>query len=121
MVVLRTWTYMVKAIIFDIDGTLLDSVDLHAEAWQEAFRKFGYDFPFDKIRSQIGKGGDQLLPFFLSVKGLKEKGKEISDYRSRLFKEQYLPKVRPFAVVRELFEKVKANGQKPALASSATG
>ena len=45
---------MVKAVIFDIDGTLVDSVDLHARAWQEAFAKFGHDIQYDKIRSQIG-------------------------------------------------------------------
>src|SRR4051794_12532369 len=112
---------MVKAVIFDIDGTLLDSVDLHAEAWQEAFRKFGYDFPFDKIRSQIGKGGDQLLPVFLSEEDQKQKGKKTSEYRSQLFKDKYLPAVKPFPCVRELFKKVKAHGQKPALASSAKG
>ena len=54
------------AILFDIDGTLLDSVDLHARAWREAFLAFGKDLPFALVRSQIGKGGDQLLPVFLS-------------------------------------------------------
>ena len=64
---------MIEAVIFDIDGTLLDSVDLHAQAWQEAFRHFGYEIPFADIRSQIGKGGDQLLPVFLSEQELKAK------------------------------------------------
>jgi HAD superfamily hydrolase (TIGR01549 family) len=112
---------MVKAVVFDIDGTLLDSVDLHAGAWQEAFKKFGYDFPFNKIRSQIGKGGDQLLPVFLSEEDQKEKGKAVTEYRSQLFKDKYLSKVKPFPYVRELFEKVKAHGQKPGVASSAKG
>jgi hypothetical protein len=56
---------MTKAFLFDIDGTLVDSVDLHTRSWQEAFRHFGHEIPFDAIRSQIGKGGDQLLPVFL--------------------------------------------------------
>ena len=112
---------MPEAVIFDIDGTLLDSVDLHAQAWQEAFRHFGHEIPFDKIRSQIGKGGDQLLPVFLSPAELKEKGKTIEEYRGRLFKEKYLPGVKPFPGVRELFLKIKANGQQVALASSAKG
>jgi HAD superfamily hydrolase (TIGR01549 family) len=112
---------MPEAVIFDIDGTLLDSVDLHAEAWQEAFRHFGHDIPLDKIRSQIGKGGDQLLPVFLSPEELKEKGKALEEYRGRLFKEKYLPRVKPFPGVRELFLKIKANGQQTALASSAKG
>lgn len=112
---------MPKAIIFDIDGTLLDSVDLHAQAWQEAFSHFGHEIPFEEIRSQIGKGGDQLLPVFLSKQELQEKGKELQEYRGNLFKEKYLSKVKPFPGVRELFEKVKANGQQVALASSAKG
>lgn len=112
---------MAKAIIFDIDGTLLDSVDLHAQAWQEAFRHFGHEFPFEKIRSQIGKGGDQLLPVFLSEDEVKKRGKEIEEYRSDLFKRKYLAQVKPFACVRELFLKAKNQGQQVALASSAKG
>src|SRR5438477_1045541 len=48
------------AALFDIDGTLVDSVDLHARAWQETFVWFGKRVPFDAVRAQIGKGGDQL-------------------------------------------------------------
>jgi HAD superfamily hydrolase (TIGR01549 family) len=110
---------MTEAVIFDIDGTLLDSVDLHAQAWQEAFKHFGYGIPFNEIRAQIGKGGDQLLPVFLSPEELKEKGKSLEEFRGSLFKQNYLPKVRPFPYVRELFQKLKANGQQIALASSA--
>jgi HAD superfamily hydrolase (TIGR01549 family) len=110
---------MTKAVIFDIDGTLLDSVDLHAQAWQEAFSHFGHEIAFDEIRSQIGKGGDQILPVFLSAEELKEKGKALEKFRASLFKQKYLPKVRPFPKVRELFLKVKGGGQQVALASSA--
>ena len=112
---------MAEAIVFDIDGTLLDSVDLHAQAWQEAFRHFGREIPLVDIRSQIGKGGDQLLPVFLPEGELKAYWKELEEFRGRLFKEKYLAKVKPFRGVRELFLKVKENGQKVALASSAKG
>ena len=112
---------MPEAIIFDIDGTLLDSVDLHAQAWQEAFRHFGHEIRFEEIRSQIGKGGDQLMPVFLDEQELKQIGKALEEYRARLFKEKYLPKVKPFPGVRELFLKIKGNAQEVALASSARG
>ena len=59
---------MPKAAIFDLDGTLLDSVDLHALAWHEAMKKFGHDVSFERARSQIGKGGDKLIPEYLSVR-----------------------------------------------------
>ena len=113
--------HSVKAVIFDIDGTLLDSVDLHAKAWVEAFQHFGFTVEYPAVRSQIGKGGDQLLPEFLSPEELKAKGEELQKYRSDLFKSKYLSQVKPFPRVRELFEKVLAGGQKTALASSAKG
>ena len=112
---------MAEAVIFDIDGTLLDSVDLHAKAWQEAFQHFGHKIPYDEIRSQIGKGGDQLLPVFLSDGQIKEEGKALQEFRSKLFKEKFLPQVKPFPGVRELFLKIKGEGQQLGLASSAKG
>ncbi len=57
---------MIEAVIFDVDGTLVDSVDFHAEAWERAFARHGHDIAFAALRAQIGKGGDQLMPEFLS-------------------------------------------------------
>ncbi|HXR86630.1 MAG TPA: alpha/beta fold hydrolase [Stellaceae bacterium] len=108
-----------SAVIFDIDGTLVDSVDLHAQAWQEAFRHFGHEIDYGAIRSQIGKGGDQLMPVFLSQDELREKGEALENYRAALFKEKYLPRVTGFAAVRSLFERLRADGKRIVLASSA--
>ena len=54
---------VVKAVIFDMDGTLVDSVDLHAKAWQDAFRDFGQDFELEAIRQQIGKAETSCCRF----------------------------------------------------------
>lgn len=108
-----------KAVIFDVDGTLTDSVDLHAKAWQETLNYFGHAVPFGKIRSQIGKGGDQLIPVFLSEQEVEEKGEEIKKYRGTLFKKSFLSQVKPFPKVRELFERLLEDEWKLALASSA--
>ena len=110
---------MVKAVIFDIDGTLIDSVDLHARAWQEAFAHFGKQFDFERVRYQIGKGGDQLLPVFLSEEEIEKFGDELTEYRGELFKREYLPRVVAFPRVRELFERILRDGKRIALASSA--
>jgi HAD superfamily hydrolase (TIGR01549 family) len=108
-----------EAVIFDIDGTLVDSVDLHAKAWQMAFDKFGKKVSFGAIRRQIGKGADQLLPVFFSKDELDQFGDELNSYRSKLFKQEYLPTVKAFPKVRELFERIKQDGKQIALASSA--
>ena len=110
---------MVKAVIFDIDGTLIDSVDLHAAAWQEALRHFGHDVPFPKVRTQIGKGGDLLMAELLPEEEVRRRGKEIEEYRLELFKREYLLRVKPFPKVRELLERIRADGKRIALASSA--
>lgn len=108
-----------RAAIFDIDGTLLDSVDLHAEAWRQVFLHRGRDIPFDDVRAQIGKGGDQLLPVFFSREELERHGKDMETERGKLFKKEFLPQVKPFPGVRALFERIRQAGLKIALASSA--
>jgi HAD superfamily hydrolase (TIGR01509 family) len=109
---------MIKAAVFDIDGTLIDTVDLHAQAWVEALKHFGYDIAFQDMRSQIGKGGDQILHGLLPPDVVEQRGKEIQDFRSALFKRAYMHKARAFPGVRELFERIRAAGQKAVLASS---
>ena len=110
---------MVQAVIFDVDGTLVDSVDLHAQAWKVAFEKFGKAIPFHQVRRQIGKGSDQLLPVFFSKEELSRFGEELDDYRSEVFKKEYLPRVEAFPKVRELFQCIKNDRKQIVLASSA--
>ena len=75
--------------------------------------------PFEKVRRQIGKGGDNLMPVFLSQKQLHSFGRELDTFRSGHFKRKYLEYLRPFAGVRPLFERLMADGISIALASSA--
>jgi HAD superfamily hydrolase (TIGR01549 family) len=109
---------MVKAVIFDIDGTLIDTVDLHAQAWVEALKHFGYEIAFRDMRSQIGKGGDQILHGLLPPDMVEKRGEEIQEFRGNLFKRDYLSKARAFPGVRDLFERIRDAGQRAVLASS---
>jgi HAD superfamily hydrolase (TIGR01509 family) len=85
------------------------------------FAHFGYEVSFDDIRRQIGKGGDQIPPAFLPKDVVEKRGKDIDQYRHDLFVREFLPKVRAFPKVRELFERILADNLKIALASSAKG
>src|SRR5918993_2035218 len=111
---------MIKAVIFDVDGTLIDTVDLHAACWVEALKHYGIEVPFDDIREQIGKGGDQLLHGLIPPDIIEHKGEEIQEFRSDLFKREYMHKARSFPGVRELFEHIRGSGQRAVLASSGT-
>jgi HAD superfamily hydrolase (TIGR01549 family) len=112
---------MVKALIFDVDGTLVDSVAIHAKAWQDAFDEFGHAVPFCELRGQIGKGGDELLPVFLSKDEIDAKGERLKARRSEILTERYLPKIKAFPKVRSLFERFRDDGIRIVLASSAKG
>ena len=109
---------MVKAVIFDMDGTLIDSVDLHAKAWQDAFLNFGHVLELKAIRDQIGKGGDQLLPVFLTREEIDAKGPTWRN-TAAILKERYLSQIEAFPKVTELFHRIRADKIKIVLASSA--
>src|ERR1043165_4568153 len=96
----------ISSVLFDVDGTLIDSVDAHAKAWAEALHRWGHDVPFEAVRRQIGKGGDQLMPVFLSKDEVARRGKELETYRGQLFKRKYLSQVKSFPGVRELFQRL---------------
>lgn len=109
----------IAGVIFDVDGTLVDSVDLHARAWQEALGHFGYEVPREVVRAQIGKGGDKLVAEFVPTAELADIEERLTSYRADLFRRRYLPEVRGFPGVRALFERLRADGKRLALASSA--
>ena len=48
--------------LFDVDGTLVDSTYMHALAWWQAFRRADIDIPIWRIHRAIGMGADQLVP-----------------------------------------------------------
>jgi membrane protein len=105
-------------VLFDVDGTLVDSNDLHAAAWDEAFRHFGFDLGVERIRGQIGKGGDNLIPALLPSLS-DERREQLESFRGTLFQRNYLARVVPFPEVCALFERVRSSGLKIVLASSA--
>jgi HAD superfamily hydrolase (TIGR01549 family) len=110
---------MVEVVVFDVDGTLIDSNDVHARSWVDAFREINKHVDFPAIRRQIGKGGDQLLPVFLDEGEIKSIGAALEKRRGEILKEAYLNTIKPFPGVRDLFLRLRDHGIKIALASSA--
>lgn len=107
-----------KAVFFDLDGTLVDSNEFHVMAWEEAFRDAGHLAAKEAIRSQIGKGADQLIPALLPR--LDEKASKATAGRHReIFRTRYLKQVKPFPHATDLVEMVHAKGMSVILASSA--
>lgn len=109
----------IKAILFDIDGTLVDSNDLHVLAWQEAFADIGARFDDQTLHDQIGKGTDKLVPSLMP--GLpKNEQKKLGEAHGAIFKSRYLDLVKPFPDAHDLLARAQASGFRLALASSAS-
>ena len=109
---------MVKAVLCDIDGTVVDSNWLHAEAWKRAFAEMDIMLDREEVRRQIGKGGDELIPVFVSWWKRYSVEEPLKRYREWIFREDFLPQVKALPKVREFAEELKQRGIRFALASS---
>jgi membrane protein len=110
----------IKALILDIDGTLLDSNWQHVDAWAEAFAGEGYHLDRQTLHDQIGKGGDNLVPTLVpdAPDDVKER---LEKAEGPIYKDKYRNSVKPFPGARELMVEATRRGQKVVLASSANG
>jgi HAD superfamily hydrolase (TIGR01509 family) len=110
---------LVKAVLCDIDGTLVESNWLHAAAWRDAFSVIGVDVNLEEARRQIGKGGDELIPVFVPWWKRKAVDEPLKAYRKLVFEMNYLSQVEPFPKTRELLLHMKKSGIRVSIASSA--
>jgi HAD superfamily hydrolase (TIGR01509 family) len=111
---------MVEAVLCDIDGTLVQSNWLHAEAWRVAFAAMGIELELEDVRRQIGKGGDELIPVFVPWWKRDAVKEPLEAYRKFVFQHDYLSQVKPLTKARDLLLRLKDAGIKIALASSAS-
>jgi phosphoglycolate phosphatase-like HAD superfamily hydrolase len=108
-----------KAVILDVDGTLVDSNDAHAHAWVTAFSEAGITVDYDAVRRSIGMGGDKLMPAVSGIDESSPEGSRISKRRGEIFKDTYLPALRALPGARELIQRFLEDDFVLAVASSA--
>jgi HAD superfamily hydrolase (TIGR01549 family) len=105
--------------IFDIDGTLIDTNPAHVEAWCRAFQRLGLDVPAERIVPEIGKGGDKLVPSVLGPDPEARQGEALRKAQ----KEEFLAiakgqQFRVFPGTSEIFETLRERGIRTAVATS---
>ena len=108
-------------VIVDIDGTLVLSNDAHAHSWVEAFASQGYEVAFDRVRSLMGMGGDQLIPkLFPELDKATDPGKAIASHRKEIVFSDYVPHIQPANGARPLVQKMREAGLNLVIATSAS-
>lgn len=112
---------MIRAVILDVDGTLLYSNEAHARAFVEAAREMGIDPPaVDEVLRLIGMGGDKLIPRAFGFQQDDPQGEELEGRKGNIFRSRYLESLEPTPGVRPLLERLKADGYTLVVATSAS-
>ncbi len=111
---------MKAALLFDLDGTLVDTVYEHVRAWQGAFREAGIFLPAFEIHKRVGMTGPLLTDalrdaFSLQVTGVMRQ--QIIDGHARLYKQTF-HQAQPLPGALELWERLASNDLKWAIATS---
>jgi HAD superfamily hydrolase (TIGR01509 family) len=108
----------ITGVLLDVDGTLVDSNDMHAHAWVRALAEAGVTVEFATVRRLIGKGGDKLLPEVSGIDAESGKGKAVSKRRGEIFEAEYLPQLKPTPGAKDLLARMAKEGLELAVASS---
>src|SRR4051812_13106347 len=107
------------ALIFDVDGTLIDSNPAHVRAWRRAFESRGYAIPEDRIEIEIGKGGDKLVPSILGPGADKRDGDALRKAEPKEFaKIVEAEPLKPFPRAIDLLHATREKGLKVVIATS---
>jgi HAD superfamily hydrolase (TIGR01509 family) len=110
---------MPKAVLFDVDGTLVDSNNYHVLAWAEAFHAAGHDFRLSELHRHIGKGADNYVQALLP-NASDDEAKALGEAHGRLFRQHYAHRLKPFLHARELLARCRDAGLLVMLATSAS-
>lgn len=105
-------------VLFDVDGTLVDSAYLHTLAWWQAFRQHQHDVPMASIHRCVGMGGARLVDTLLPDDRDRNADAEIMASHAAVFALSW-PSLRPFDGAKDLLAQCHAGGLAVTLASSA--
>ena len=107
-------------VIFDVEGTLVDSSALTLRCWQETLQSFGFEFPLATLQRHSGQDPHDMLHALLPGPHVTRVVPRVIEAQGRRFRDECLPHVRAFPEVRALFERLKGGRQLIALATTSS-
>ncbi|MFB7945787.1 HAD family hydrolase [Kitasatospora phosalacinea] len=110
----------VAAALFDVDGTLVDTVYLHTLAWWQALAQYGHEVDAARIHRAIGMGSDQLLDHLLGDDRDRSEDDAVDAAHLALYA-QHWPGLRAFPGAGDLLRECAGRGWRVVLSTSASG
>lgn len=112
-------TGKMKAYIFDMDGTMIDNVPYHVQAWKEFSRKYGNELPERDIVGWMGMTNRAYQERILGRPVEDEESRRMSEEKEVIYRELYRPHMKPAPGLVELLDRAQAKGVRLAVASGA--
>ena len=109
----------IRAVLLDVDGTLVDSNDAHGRAWVDVGLELDYPIHFEDVRPLIGMGSDKVVPLLTGHDRESPAGSRAADLHGEVFRTRYLPHVNAFHGTHALLERMQRAGLTLVVATSA--
>lgn len=110
---------MLKGLLFDMDGVLVNNLDIHRQAFAEFFRRYGVERSFDDLSRVFGKGNDDIMGELMPKDVVERVGiRELGYQKEAIYREIYAPIITPQPGLKEFLADAERNGLKSAVGSS---
>lgn len=110
---------MLKGLLFDMDGVLVNNLDIHRQAFAEFFRRYGVERSFDDLSRVFGKGNDDIMGELMPKDVVERVGiRELGYQKEAIYREIYAPIITPQPGLKEFLAEAERNGLKSAVGSS---
>src|SRR5215475_8610212 len=110
----------ISGVIFDVDGTLIDSTYLHTVTWWQALSAYGHEMPMHVIHKSIGMGADRLLDHLLGEERDHTDDDRVTDAHAVLYS-AFWARLRPLPGAAHLLRECAAADKRVVLATAASG
>ncbi len=112
--------FELRALIFDMDGVLIDSEPMHFQAFQKFFEGHGLDYTAEQNALYLGRKDMEIAADLIDQYALKMSAEEVVEQKEEIFQKLVRSNAIPREGVVETLKKAKAMNVESALASSAT-
>ena len=110
---------MLKAILFDMDGVLVNNLEIHRQAFAEFFRRYGVERTFDELSRVFGKGNDDIMGELMPADVVERVGiRQLGYEKEAIYREIYAPIIEPQAGLLEFLADSAKAGLRCAVGSS---